>query len=230
MMWSYPMRNKGNVSGWEAFGPRARIFDTTMIPAENHRDFENRLRDLYEEFFPAGPTEEDLVERLAVLRWERDRVYRYEQMKMEKRQAELNSLVEFANFDRKLRSLVPEFQKARTVKEVEGLLSELEDAGIQIGKQWPLEKCDDPEKWGRIIAEGLTLPPYHEEFHGRDVFFKLVEEFPIIERLERLERIDVMIDRTIKRLLQLKTMKQMHRELEPKVMTISEPKRLPAKK
>jgi hypothetical protein len=44
----------------------------------------------------------------------------------------------------------------------------------------------------------------------------LVEEFPITDRLKQLEQIDVVIDRTIKRLMQFKTMKQMFRQLEPK--------------
>jgi hypothetical protein len=44
----------------------------------------------------------------------------------------------------------------------------------------------------------------------------LVEEFPITDRLKQLEQTDVVIDRTIKRLMQFKTMKQMFRQLEPK--------------
>jgi len=39
--------------------------------------------------------------------------------------------------------------------------------------------------------------------------------------LARIERLDAMIDRTIKRLMQLKTMKQMHGQLEPKLIEVS---------
>ena len=41
---------------------------------------------------------------------------------------------------------------------------------------------------------------------------------------KQLEQIDVAIDRTIKRLMQLKTMKQMFRQLEPKVISTSQNK------
>jgi hypothetical protein len=60
--------------------------------------------------------------------------------------------------------------------------------------------------------------------HGHEIFFELVEEFPSIERLKQLEQIDVAIDRTIKRLRQLKTMKQTFRQLEPKVISTSKNK------
>jgi hypothetical protein len=38
--------------------------------------------------------------------------------------------------------------------------------------------------------------------------------------LARLERLDAMIDRTIKRLMQIKTMKQMHGRFEPKLINV----------
>ena len=76
------MPGKGKTSGWEAFRDRAEIYETTMIAAEKHHEFETLLRELYEEFFPDGKTEEDLVNRLAVLHWERRRLYRSEQFKM----------------------------------------------------------------------------------------------------------------------------------------------------
>ena len=60
--------------------------------------------------------------------------------------------------------------------------------------------------------------------NGREIFFKLVEEFPITERLKQLEQIDVAIDRTIKCFMQVKTMKQMYRQLEPKVISTSKNK------
>ena len=40
--------------------------------------------------------------------------------------------------------------------------------------------------------------------------------------------LDALIDRTIKRLMQLKTMKQMHGQLEPKLIDVSATRNLPA--
>jgi hypothetical protein len=45
--------------------------------------------------------------------------------------------------------------------------------------------------------------------------------------LARIERLGAMIDRTIKRLMQLKSMKQMYRRLEPKLISIPAPKDVP---
>jgi hypothetical protein len=77
------MPGKGKASGWEGFRDRAGIFDTTMLPGETHRAFEDLLRELYDEFLPMGTMEERLIQRLAVLNWERDRLYRSVQFKME---------------------------------------------------------------------------------------------------------------------------------------------------
>jgi hypothetical protein len=62
--------------------------------------------------------------------------------------------------------------------------------------------------------------------NGRDVFLQLVEEFPI-EWHKQLEQLDVAIDRTIKQLMQMKTMKQMYRQLEPSVLITTSGKRIP---
>ena len=65
-----------------------------------------------------------------------------------------------------------------------------------------------------LFGDAAALPD--RPTNGRELLTKLVKEFPIVERIEQLERIDVVVDRTIKRLMQIKTMKQMHRQLEPK--------------
>ena len=217
------MPGKGKASGWEAFRDRARIVETTMIPGETHRAFEALHRELYHEFLPVGTMEERLIQRLAVLNWERDRLYRSIQFKMEMRQGELNRQVPHAQTIAKLKSRA---QNARISREVEAFLSEHEDAATQ--KQSPPEKYRDPKMADSDFIErlaSLEIGP----INGRDIFFKLIEEFPIIERIKQLEQIDVAIDRTIKRFMQAKTMKQMYRQLEPKVILIPQDKKGSAK-
>ena len=217
------MPGKGKASGWEAFRDRAGIVETTMIPGETHRAFEALHRELYDEFLPVGTMEERLIQRLAVLNWERDRLYRSIQFKMEMRQGELNRQVPHAQTIAKLKSRA---QNARISREVEAFLSEHEDAATQ--KQSPPEKYRDPKMADSDFIErlaSLEIGP----INGRDIFFKLIEEFPIIERVKQLEQIDVAIDRTIKRFMQAKTMKQMYRQLEPKVISIPQDKKGSAK-
>lgn len=227
------MPGKRKTSGWDAYRDRAGICSTTMIPTETRRAFEDLHRELYEEFLPVGTTEEGLIRRLADLTWERDRLYRYLQFKMEIRKAELSDQVPRAQFFADLKSDAIEIRNAKIMEEVERFFSKVED--IANGKQSPPEKCQQSQNWrdpkipGKEIVEGLAsleIGPIND----RDIFFKLVEEFPIIERLKQFEQIDVAIDRTIKRFIQVKTMKQMYRQLEPKVISISQDKKISAKK
>ena len=212
------MPGKDKTSGWRAFRDRASIYETTMLPAETHQAFENLHRELYEEFSPVGITEERLVQRLAVLNLERDRLYRYTQFKMEIRQAEINRQVPYARSIKKAKSRAVE---SKITKEVEKFSSGDVDAEKS---KLPLEKLSDPERRTNDFLEHIASLPDVGPVHGHEIFFELVEEFPIIERLKQLEQIDVAIDRTIKRLMQLKTMKQMFRQLEPKVISTSQNK------
>ena len=106
------------------------------------------------------------------------------------------------------------------MKEAQEYLDEAEGISIGKPKQIPPEKYRNPDELFDKIAALPDRPS-----HGRELFSKLVEEFSILERHEQFEKIDVTIDRTIKRLMQLKTMKQMHRQLEPKVIAPSQNKK-----
>jgi hypothetical protein len=75
---------------------------------------------------------------------------------------------------------------------------------------------------GSKIAAGIvsTWKP-EPQCGGDDAFLAVIDldEFDI--SLARIERLDAMIDRTIKRLMQVKTMKQMYGRLEPKLINLS---------
>jgi len=68
-------------------------------------------------------------------------------------------------------------------------------------------------------------PRRHEQ---SDEFIAIVDLETFDTALARIERLDAMIDRTIKRLMQIKTMKQMYGRLEPKLINVSVSKDLPA--
>jgi hypothetical protein len=209
-------------SGWEAFRKRAKIPEKTMIGAETHKEYESALRELYDEFEPHGITEQDLVIRLASLRWDRNRLDRFGQLKMLDRRNEVASTNQRSDLVKKLKALAPAFLKAISVKEVEELLSKHSGVSAIILSIWPLEKCEDPQKWGTIIAEGIKSLADITRLDGpHDEYLTMVDRFPIVEYIDILEKFDGLIDRTLKRLMQLKTMKQMHRQLEPKLVGAS---------
>jgi hypothetical protein len=213
------------IEQWEAFRDRANIEDQTMMWDETHEVFEERLRELYAEFAPVGVTEEDLVLRMAKLRWDRHRLDRFAQLKMHSAQIELRTKNKISHMAEKLKALAPEFLKAKTVKEVESLFSKHPDLATTIRSSYPLEKCKYPNTWGGIIAEGLAGLEPAKRFEGHEEFLKMVAGFPIVQQLDMFERFDAINDRTIKRLMQVKAMKQMHRELEPKLIGSSHSKK-----
>ena len=122
--------------------------------------------------------------------------------------------------------LAPEFLKAKDVEEVEVLFAKLEPPQKHIiFLLWPLKNCEEPEQWGSEIAQGLSLFKLHESPSYRDktlemheYYYELLEQHMNDEIFSKLERIDNAIDRTLKRLMQWKTMKQMFRQLEPKAV------------
>jgi hypothetical protein len=128
-----------------------------------------------------------------------------------------------------LRSFATEFEEATRAEKVEAVLAPLSALySNTIRQRWPLQTGEDPNTWGPKIAKGLLSwkpAPRHEQ---ADEFIAIVdlEEFDMAPA--RIERLDAMINRTIKQLMQVKTMKQMHSRLEPKLINLSAIKSPPA--
>jgi len=221
------MLRKVEMSGWEAFRDRANIYEITLLPGEDLQVFEELLKRHFEEFRPDGTTEEFHTQEIAKLRWERDRYERSQQLSMFRRQWEFANINQFLQGIRKLRRLAPEFQAAKSAEDVEKVLSKVDElVATFVHIKWPLESSGQSENWGSVIAEGLATLPNVIGVDRAQQMLMLQEQFPALERLHKLEQFDAKIDRTIKRLMQVKTMKQMHRQLEPKVISISPDKRI----
>ena len=204
------------------------IAPEVMLWSEKYLDYEALRAGLHEEWFPQGKTEEYEVNTLLDLLWRRRRLDRYAQIKMQKRLAAVREVNETSRHIENLRSFGSEFSQAKTLEEVEALLSQLSPLySNTIRSRWPLREGDDPNTWGSRIASGLSAwkpPVRHEE---GDEFIEVVDLHAFDQDLARIERLDAMIDRTIKRLMQIKTMKQVHRQLEPKLINVSVSKDLP---
>jgi hypothetical protein len=200
-----------------------------MLWSERYQDYE-ALRDaLYQEFTPSGSTEEYLVRTLLDLRWRRRRLECHEQIVIQQQLDKLHADNEYSHDVDNLRSFAPEFAKATSIEQVEAVLATLIPIYRNtIRNKWPFKTGDDPQQWGPKIAERLLAwdrAPRHEH---ADEFIKILDLDEFDMALARIERLDAMIDRTIKRLMQLKTMKQMHSRLEPKLIDVSATKNLPA--
>jgi hypothetical protein len=206
-------------------GARAK---EVMLWGEKYKDYEALRAGLYQEFSPSGSTEEHLVETLLNLLWRRQRLELHEQIELQQRLDKVRADNEVSQHIDNLRSFAPEFAKATTVEQVEAVLARTGPSyTYTIRVRWPFQTGDDPQKWGPKIAEGLSAlkpVPRHEE---ADEFIEILDLEGFDVTLDRIERLDAMIDRTIKRIMQVKTMKQMHGQLEPKLINISATKKLP---
>jgi hypothetical protein len=190
-----------------------------MLWSEKYEDYESLRSELYLEFAPCGSTEEHLVGTLLDLRWRRRRLDCYEQITIQKRLGKIRKENETSHHIENLRSFASEFNEAGSVEKVELLLARLSSLySNTVRYRWPLQTGEDPNTWGARIAKGLLAwkpEPRHEQ---ADEFIAIVDFEAFDMALARIERLDAMIDRTIKRLMQVKAMKQMYGRLEPKLM------------
>ncbi len=200
-----------------------------MLWSEKYEDYESLRAELYLEFTPSGSTEEHLVQTLLDLRWRRRRLDCYERITNQKRLDKIREENETSRHIENLRSFASEFNEAADAEKVEALLATLSSLySTTVRHRWPLQTGEDPSTWGPKIAKGLLawIPPKRHE--QADEFIAIVDLETFDVALARIERVDAMIDRTIKRLMQIKTMKQMHSRLEPKLINLSAIKSPPA--
>ena len=192
-----------------------------MFWSENYEDYEALRTELYLEFSPSGSTEEHLVQTLLDLRWRRRRLDCYERITIQKRLDQIRATNEISQHIENLRSFATEFNEATDAEKVEALLATFSPFySNTVRDRWPLQTDEDPSTWGPKIAKGLLawIPPRRHE--QADEFMAMVDLEAFDMALARLERLDAMIDRTIKRLMQIKTMKQMHGRFEPKLINV----------
>jgi len=101
--------------GWEAFRDSANIDDLTVLPGESYEEYEDLLRELYEELTPHGIMEQIQVLKLAKAVWSRKRTDRYVQLKMYDKQSKLRVTNRISHLVEKLKLLAPKFLEAKSV-------------------------------------------------------------------------------------------------------------------
>ena len=177
-----------------------------MLWSEKYEDYESLRTDLYLEFNPSGSTEEYLVRTLLDLRWRRRRLDCYDRITKQKRLNEIREENEASREIEKIAAVASECEGADSVEKVEAILSELE-YGEVIRSHWPLEAGADPVAWYSKIREDLEQLRLATRHEGAEQFVEIFNLDTFDDDLARIERLDAMIDRTIKRLMQVKTMK-----------------------
>jgi hypothetical protein len=199
-----------------------------MLWDERREDYESIRVGLNREYTPDGTTEEYLVQAILDLLWRRRRLDRHGQITTQKRLDEIHEANDTSLHIEVLLSLAPEFNEATTAEQVEATLARLDPIySNTILRDWPLQTGDDANAWGPKIAAGLLTWKPAPRHTGDDAFLAIIDLDASDISLARIERLDAMIDRTIKRLMQVKTMKQIHDRLEPKLINLSATKNPP---
>jgi hypothetical protein len=180
-----------------------------ILPGEDGRDYALMLAELYEEWAPEGLTERELVERLAALYWRRRRMHLYQQAKLQQRVDTVNAKNDWIGHQQVLKALAPEFARAESVKAVERILSKYAKyRGLIVG--WVARVPSQEEtKWGPAIADYLSKLKIESRLEGADAFVHLIDILPpeLDFDWKVSDRLDEDIDRTIKRLIQVRTSK-----------------------
>ena len=180
-----------------------------MLPGESFRGYEALAADLNEEWVPEGPTERSLVGRLVGLYWRKQRLDRYENAKLKQRVEAIQERNEANRHRQNLKDLAPKFNDAKSVEAVEEILSRLSPFYNEIiTGAVPRAESQDTTPWGPAIAADLSTYEPKDQLEGAAKFIAILDPDLVEINMGRSDRIDEAIDRTIKRLMQVKTAKQ----------------------
>ncbi|WP_316168884.1 MULTISPECIES: hypothetical protein [unclassified Bradyrhizobium] len=180
-----------------------------LLPGESARDWGDLKTRLWLEWAPDGPTEELFVGQLAALIWRRERIERYDQAELEESVKAVRLNNQAFKCRQELHEIGPKFAQAKTFVSVEKLLRKHAYYAEAI-RQWvPRSKEEDEAKWGPAIAEYLKNLPVQLLLKGPSETRALIDPIKIEREADRLDRIDERIGQVIKRLMQIKTTKQL---------------------
>jgi hypothetical protein len=190
-----------------------------LLWSEKYEDYEKLRADLELEHAPDGATERYLVRTLLDLLWRRGRLQVYEQIELQTRLEDIRATNERSYNFAYLKLFANDFNEAKSAAEVEGVLTKIHPTCRPIiESNYPLAADEEPTKWGARIATAMSYWRIAERYEAADEFIQAIDLEKFDAHLARCERLDAAIERTMKRLLQLKAHKQMHRGLEPKLI------------
>jgi hypothetical protein len=180
-----------------------------MLPGENIRDYEALAAEANEEWVPEGLTERSLVGRLVELYWRKQRLDRYEHSKLQQRVQQIRQDNESSREIEGLKNWAPKFNDATSLEEVDKILLKIDDVYADtIEKRVPYDEAPDAAPRGPAIARYLSNIQPIDRLEGAARFIAIVDPDLIENDMARSDRIDEAIDRTIKRLMQVKMAKQ----------------------
>ena len=190
---------------------------TTIVPGEDPEEFEALYSALIQEWAPAGETEEDAVLSIAKAIWRKRRAQRFIQIRVTTNSTnprhptydEYESLAAVANILRATPSINFEDYASRCLEP---------DKAKKLIDKFPRARYKSDQDWANSVIkeiETILMPkvnfradPAYEYGNLLRSSGTFTDDF-FDQELRLDERLDIMIDRAVKRLLQIKAMKQM---------------------
>jgi hypothetical protein len=190
-----------------------------LFPGEDRGEFERLCAAVVDEYRPAGPTEEDAVFTIATVMWRKRRQQMYIAAKTAERQ---NSREQAARSALGALLLEPD-SIARVLKTC------APDIRERVEKKFPAGDSPTESGWNAAMRDYLAvllrselIPPDGEAVPEPEpdpydltaAFFaprssEVSDEDLLESELKVIERMDAVIDRAVKRLVQIRTMKQL---------------------
>jgi hypothetical protein len=179
-----------------------------MLPGESLRGYDALVAELNQEWVPEGPTEQGLVDRLVGLYWRRQRLDRYERSKLKQRVEQIREYNEVNRDRENLKNWGMKLGQAESIEAVEGILSRLSPYYVEIITEAVPREAQEAAAWGPAIGAYFSDFELKDQLEGPAQFIAIVNPDLIENDMARSDRVDEAIDRTIKRLMQVKTAKQ----------------------
>jgi hypothetical protein len=190
---------------------------TAILPGEEAREFEILQANLMQEWKPTGATEEDAVLSIAKAIWRKRRLQKFIEVQIRRNTVdpkhhsyvERNGLigllmhVHSASAETPFAEYAPLYLRADRIHYLEN--------------KYPLKSFKSYTEWREAIKDEVyrlleTLRPLNSETEQIDLLLDSATFFTddhFRQELALDERLDVMIDRAVKRLIQTKAMKQL---------------------
>jgi len=189
-----------------------------IVPGEDEKEFEALYSALVQEWMPVGATEEDAVLSLAEAIWRKHRAQRFLEIQLTKNFCNPNHPSYDEYFALSIFAGVLRFQpEVAFEKYASRALKPEMDTFLR--QKFPRDEFASKSEWAQAVVseiETVLLPerePPQDPIGARLAGLLLsaatfTDEF-VNQQLKLVERLETMIDRAVKRLVQIKVMKQM---------------------
>ena len=222
---------------------------TAILPGEDRREFEELHSALIEEWAPVGPTEEDAVLSIAKGVWRKRRLQKFRHAEIEIwRSDPEHPLYDDAEGLRNLLNIIdaaPSFAPTDPPEGFENIRENIIENFVMLAIErtpsynattlkriCPREKFESISNWLAMLRVTTSALLRGDEQHGEepdlllDRSAKVHTPDVVNHELAVDERIDAMIDRAVKRLVQTKAMKQMLVSTSPRGGDDQPPKKI----